>query len=90
MATRAQRFKYQEEIKQGADKPKAAPTQHRRKRDAVEAESNRNADHGDHATYEYETTAAGTRPSRKSTRRAANRIKPDSQLRRRQTRRTRS
>lgn len=42
------------------------------------------------ASYELETTDTSKRPSRKSTRRGANRIKPDSQLRRRATRAVRS
>jgi hypothetical protein len=42
------------------------------------------------ATYELEGTAKGKRPSRKSTRRSSNRMKPDSNLRRRTTRAVRS
>jgi hypothetical protein len=41
------------------------------------------------AAFAYEPTPDG-RPSRKSTRRGANRVKPDSNLRRRQTRATSS
>lgn len=50
-------------------------------------EKNRRKDH-DKASYELE--ASKGRPSRKSTRRGANRVKPDSQLKRRQTRAVRS
>lgn len=50
-------------------------------------EKNRRKDH-DKASYELE--ASRGRPSRKSTRRGANRVKPDSQLKRRQTRQVRS
>jgi hypothetical protein len=52
-------------------------------------EKNLRKDH-DKASYELEATAAGKRPTRKSTRRGANRQKPDSQLKRRQTRKIRS
>lgn len=44
----------------------------------------------DHDKASYELEASRGRPSRKSTRRGANRVKPDSQLRRRQTRAVRS
>lgn len=53
----------------------------------VEAKNLRR-DH-DKASYELEASAK-SRPSRKSTRRGANRQKPDSQLKRRQTRKVRS
>jgi hypothetical protein len=52
------------------------------------SEKNLRKDH-DKASYELEATGTG-RPTRKSTRRGANRVKPDSQLRRRQTRKVRS
>jgi hypothetical protein len=54
--------------------------------DEVE-QKNLRKDH-DKATYELE--ASRGRPSRKSTRRGANGVKPDSQLKRRQTRKVRS
>ena len=44
----------------------------------------------DHDRASYELEASSGRPSRKSTRRGANRVKPDSQLKRRQTRKVRS
>lgn len=44
----------------------------------------------DHDRASYELEASSGRPSRKSTRRGANRVKPDSQLKRRQTREVRS
>lgn len=43
-----------------------------------------------HATYALEAADPSVRPSRKSTRRASNRAKPDANLHRRQTRRVRS
>lgn len=43
-----------------------------------------------HATYALEDADPSGRPSRKSTRRASNRAKPDANLHRRQTRRVRS
>ena len=52
-------------------------------------EKNLRKDH-DKASYELEAAADGKRPTRKSTRRSANRQKPDSQLKRRQTRKVRS
>jgi hypothetical protein len=51
-------------------------------------EKNLRKDH-DKATVELEASRTD-RPSRKSTRRGANRMKPDSQLKRRQTRKVRS
>jgi hypothetical protein len=57
----------------------------------VESTADRNVyDDHNRATYELEGGNPSKRPSRKSTRRAANRSKPDSNLRRRQTRRARS
>jgi hypothetical protein len=50
---------------------------------------NRSAHAAKKASYALESSEEGT-PSRKSTRRSANRIKPDSQLKRRQTRATTS
>lgn len=87
MATRAQNFKFQQEIHHGAEKPKADPKPPRKH--AAHTTTNRYSDTGAHATYHLEISAT-QRPSRKSTRRAANRIKNDSQLQRRQMRRTRS
>ena len=56
-------------------------------KDEAEAKNLRR-DH-DKASYELEASST-SRPSRKSTRRGANRQKPDSQLKRRQTRKVRS
>jgi hypothetical protein len=53
------------------------------------ADRNRSAHAAKKATYALENSEQET-PSRKSTRRSANRIKPDSQLKRRQTRATTS
>jgi hypothetical protein len=83
MSTKAERFRYQAE-RSGPKRPKAPP---RPKRTAAttstgaEAASPRNASKhaGRKAAYKLETSA--TKPSRKSTRRAANRIKTDSQMR---------
>lgn len=55
----------------------------------VTARRNVEVDRGEHQTYDLEDSATG-RPSRKSTRKAAHRTKPDSQLRRRAMRRTRA
>lgn len=60
-----------------------------RVRAGAAAQKNLRKDH-DKATYELESTDAAARPSRKSTRRGANRVKPDSQLKRRHTRAIRS
>jgi len=51
----------------------------------VTARRNIRADSGDHATFDLEDSGNG-RPSRKSTRKGANRVKPDANLRRRHTR----
>jgi hypothetical protein len=53
------------------------------------ADRNRSVRATKKASYELEDSATGT-PSRKSTRRAENRAKPDSQLKRRQVRKTSS
>jgi hypothetical protein len=55
----------------------------------VTALRNVQEDRGEHQSYDMEDSATG-RPSRKSTRKGAHRAKPDSQLRRRATRRARS
>jgi len=55
----------------------------------VTARRNVEVDRGDHQTYVLEDSKTG-RPSRKSTRKGAHRSKPDSPLRRRAVRRTRS
>ncbi|HQP34578.1 MAG TPA: hypothetical protein PLI95_05355 [Polyangiaceae bacterium] len=89
MATRAQHYRFQEEIRHGADKPKAAPKETRKHPSPALVKTNRYADTGAHATRQYQGSQS-ERPPRKSTRRSANRIKADSQLQRRQTRRARS
>jgi hypothetical protein len=53
----------------------------------VTAARNVRVDRGDHATHELEDSGSG-RPSRKSTRKAAHRAKPDAQLHRRAIRKT--
>lgn len=55
----------------------------------VTAARNVKVDRGKHETHDLEDSGSG-RPSRKSTRKGANRVKPDSQLRRRAVRRARS
>lgn len=55
----------------------------------VTASRNVKVDRADHETHDLEDSGTG-RPSRKSTRKGANRVKPDSQLRRRAVRRARS
>lgn len=87
MATRSEYFRFEQEIHHGPDKPKADPKP-RRKR-AAHTTTHRYSDTGAHATYSLEISAT-QRPSRKSTRRASNRIKNDSQLQRRQLRKTKS
>lgn len=53
------------------------------------AKRNVQKDTGEKKTFKLEDSGTG-RPSRKSTRKGAHRAKPDSNLRRRETRRTRS
>ena len=55
----------------------------------VTAARNVKVDRGKHETRDLEDSGSG-RPSRKSTRKGANRVKPDSQLERRAVRRARS
>jgi hypothetical protein len=55
----------------------------------VTAWRNVKVDRGEHETHDLEDSGSG-RPSRKSTRKGANRVKPDTQLRQRAVRRTRS
>jgi hypothetical protein len=91
MSTKAERFRYEAERSGPKKRPKPPP---KPKRDAVidtslpgvsasdrRAAKPRNvSDHaGKKAAYILETSA--TKPSRKSTRRAANRLKNDSQMR---------
>jgi hypothetical protein len=73
----------------GAKSKAGTMKEDKRMSNADEAEQkNLRKDH-DKATYELESSSKD-RPSRKSTRRGANRMKPDSQLKRRQTRKLRS
>jgi hypothetical protein len=85
MSTKAERFRYQAE-RSGPKRPKAPPRPKRKV--ATETTSaggevalprNASKHAGRKAAYALETSA--TKPSRKSTRRAANRIKTDSQMR---------
>ena len=55
----------------------------------VTATRNVKSSRGDHPTHGLEDSATG-RPTRKSTRKGANRVKPDSQLRRRAVRQSQS
>ena len=55
----------------------------------VTAARNVKVDRAEHETRELEDSGSG-KPSRKSTRKGANRVKPDSQLQRRAVRRARS
>jgi hypothetical protein len=103
MATKAQLFRYYEQ-RSGPKRPKRAPrprrdqptdtakpgvsaTDRRAGGDSTAAR-NRSKAAGKKAAYVLED--ARDRPSRKSTRRASNRQKPDSNLKRRQTRKTTS
>ena len=76
-------------VRGGAKGKAGTMKEDKRMSSAYEAEQkNLRRDH-DKATYELESTSTA-RPTRKSTRRGANRMKPDSQLKRRQTRALRS
>ena len=76
-------------VRGGAKRKAGTMKEDKRMSRADEAdEKNIRKDH-DKATYELESTRT-SRPTRKSTRRGANRMKPDSQLKRRQTRKVRS
>jgi hypothetical protein len=76
-------------VRGGAKSKAGTMKEDKRMSRADEAEQkNLRKDH-DKATYELEATRTA-RPTRKSTRRGANRVKPDSQLKRRQTRKVRS
>jgi hypothetical protein len=75
-------------VRGGTKRKAGTMKEDKRMSNADEADQkNLRKDH-DKATYELE--ASRGRPSRKSTRRGANRVKPDSQLKRRQTRKVRS
>lgn len=82
MATRAEQYRAEEERgnrkapkrKAQADKPGVAPQDRTRARKRVAKK----------ATYALEESTGGARPSRKSTRKSANRAKPDAALTRRE------
>jgi hypothetical protein len=71
-----------------SDRPKKSVTDQKAGGDST-ADRNRSVRATKKASYELEDSATG-QPSRKSTRRSENRIKPDSQLKRRQVRKTSS
>jgi hypothetical protein len=83
MATKAERFRAA--VEQSRSRPHARVEKAPRERTA-----SRSTHLGRKATFKLETTIGNARPSRKSTRKAANRIKPDSNLERRQKRGTHS
>ena len=76
MATKAEEFRYQLE-RSGPKKPKAT---RRIPRGGKAAAHNQSERAGRHASYALEE-APGARPSRKSTRKSANRVKTDAQFR---------
>jgi hypothetical protein len=78
MATKAERFRYAAE-RSGAKKPKSEPRP-RGRSDGTDAPHNQSVRAGKKAAYALET-AAGGHPSRKSSRKAANRQKTDVQFR---------
>ncbi|HEU4406419.1 MAG TPA: hypothetical protein VFS43_14235 [Polyangiaceae bacterium] len=104
MATKAEQERSRQE-RSGPDQPKKYPEKRRqasirkenvkrqtsgRPADGVTASRNIVDDTDNHKrTYQLEDSGNG-KPSRKSTRAGANRIKPDSQLRRQETRQNRS
>ena len=85
MATRAERA-HAEEQKKGPNKKtkkKAAAKKQSANAKKAAAKGSRDKTHaGNKATYALEETPKSKRPSRKSTRKAANRSKPDSALNR--------
>lgn len=103
MATKAEQERSRQE-RSGPDQPKQPPSKDQqasirrenvrqqtggRPAGGVTAARNIREDSNDKATYELEDSGTG-QPSRKSTRASANRAKPDSQLRRRETRKVSS
>lgn len=88
MATRAESARA-ENARHGIT-PKAAKKNRARKTRAERRGARANAHAGRKATYAYETTASGKRPSRKSSRAGANRMKADANLNLRHTRAERS
>lgn len=74
--------------KRGAAQPGAKPRNARKDNETVAPGASK--DTKGKASYELESSNPSKRPSRKSTRGSANRAKPDSQLKNRQTRAVRS
>jgi len=81
MATRAEKFRAAEERKPKR-RAKKGPTGAHVAHDARGRKTSPNRRAGRKATYALERRTPGARPSRKSTRRSANRSKPDSNLER--------
>lgn len=79
MATKAEWFRYEAE-RAGAKRAKSAPRRHGRGDGTGESQHNVSARAEKKATYVLET-APGARPSRKSSRKSANRQKTDTQFR---------
>ncbi len=79
MATKAERFRYDAE-RAGAKRPKKAPRPHGRGDGTGESAHNVSARAQKKAVYVLET-APGARPSRKSSRKSADRQKTDTQYR---------
>lgn len=78
MATRAEKFRAQEERSPAKKKrAKPGPTGAHPAHDAHKRKNATSKRAGRKATYALERTKANTRPSRKSTRKSANRSKPD-------------
>lgn len=84
MATRAERFRYERE----RAKPRRERAAERKESAPATTPGNRRTTRSSRAAFVRESSAG--RPSRKSTRKAANRIKTNSNLTRRQKRRVRS
>jgi hypothetical protein len=86
MSTRSEKFRADEQRKG----PKAAKPQVQRKRGATPAEKHMKKHAEKSATYAMEPVPEQGRPSRKSTRKSANRAKPDTNLNLREARQKRS
>lgn len=90
MATRAERFRARQERKVSKTRRAKAPVRAKSTAEASGRERKPRTKTARKASYALETHVPGTRPTRKSTRKSANRSKPDSNLARRATRRSRS
>jgi hypothetical protein len=88
MATRAERFRAQDERSPEKKKRKAGPTGAHPAHDAHKRKNATSKRAGRKATYALERTKANARPSRKSSRKSANRSKPDTNFELRQERKT--